>query len=104
MAGTSRGSSPKEWPGRDRSAKIGQDVLAVLACYRPRYASVAQLAGFGAHFTATGEFEVVEQIDGIGTDMFGLSGQHAYREAFAPRESTNTTRAASRSGRGRCSS
>jgi hypothetical protein len=42
-----------EWPGWDRSARIGQDVLAVLAAYRPRYAKVAELAGFGAEFPPT---------------------------------------------------
>jgi hypothetical protein len=70
-----------DWPGWDRSARIGQDVLAVLAAYRPRYAKVAELAGFGAEFGATGEFEVVERVDGIGmTDMFGLSGRPAAPE------------------------
>jgi hypothetical protein len=63
-----------DWPGWDRSARIGQDVLAVLAAYRPRYAKVAELAGFGAEFGATGELEVVERLDGIGmTDYYGVS-------------------------------
>jgi hypothetical protein len=67
-----------DWPGWDRSVRIGQDVLAVLAAYRPRYAKVAELAGFGAEFGATGEFEVVERVDGIGmTDYFGVSGRPA---------------------------
>jgi hypothetical protein len=67
-----------DWPGWDRSARIGTDVLAVLAAYRPRYAKVADLAGFGAEFAATGEFEVVERLDGIGmTDFYGLSGRAA---------------------------
>jgi hypothetical protein len=70
-----------DWPGWDRSARIGHDVLAVLAAYRPRYAKVAELAGFGAEFGATGEFEVVERVDGIGmTDMFGVSGRPATPE------------------------
>jgi hypothetical protein len=70
-----------DWPGWDRSTRIGQDVLAVLAAYRPRYAKVAELAGFGAEFGATGEFEVVERVDGIGmTDMFGVSGRPAAPE------------------------
>jgi len=65
-----------DWPGWDRSARTGHDVLAVLAAYRPRYAKVAELAGFGTEFGATGEFEVVERVDGIGmTDMFGVSGR-----------------------------
>jgi hypothetical protein len=67
-----------DWPGWDRSARIGADVLAVLAAYRPRYAKVAELAGFGAEFAATGEFEVVERLDGIGmTDYYGVSGRAA---------------------------
>jgi hypothetical protein len=65
-----------DWPGWDRSARIGADVLAVLAAYRPRYAKVAELAGFGAEFRATGDFEVVERLEGIGmTDYYGLSGR-----------------------------
>ena len=70
-----------DWPGWDRSARIGQDVLAVLAAYRPRYAKVAELAGFGAEFAATGGFEVVERLDGIGmTDYYGVSGRPAAPE------------------------
>jgi hypothetical protein len=34
-----------DWPGWDRSTKIGADALAVLAAYRHRYARLAQLAG-----------------------------------------------------------
>jgi hypothetical protein len=70
-----------DWPGWDRSARIGEDVLAVLAVYRPRYAKVAELAGFGPEFRATGDFEVVEQVDGIGmTDYYGVSGRAATPE------------------------
>jgi len=67
-----------DWPGWDRSARTGHDVLAVLAAYRPRYARVADLAGYGAEFSATGELEIVERLDGIGmTDYYGLSGRPA---------------------------
>jgi len=70
-----------DWPGWDRSARIGGDALAVLASYRPRYAKVAERAGFGTEFAATGEFEVVEQLDGIGmTDFYGVSGRPAEPE------------------------
>src|SRR5205823_2458913 len=70
-----------DWPGWDRSARIGRDVLAVLAAYRPRYAKVAELAGFGAEFAATGEFEVVERLEGTGsTDFYGLSARTAAPE------------------------
>jgi hypothetical protein len=70
-----------EWPGWDRSAKIGEDVLAVLSAYRPRYATVAELAGFGAEFGATGKLKVVEHIEGNGmTDYYGVSGRAAAPE------------------------
>ncbi len=70
-----------DWPGWDRSARIGQDVLAVLGAYLPRYARVAELAGYGAQFGATGGFEVVERLDGIGmTDYYGVSGRAASAE------------------------
>jgi hypothetical protein len=70
-----------DWPGWDRSARIGGDVLAVLAAYRPRYAKVAGLAGLGAEFAATGELEVVERLEGIGmTDYYGISGRPAAPE------------------------
>ncbi|HET6911685.1 MAG TPA: hypothetical protein VFH54_20355 [Mycobacteriales bacterium] len=70
-----------DWPGWDRSAKKSDDVLAVLEAYRPRYAEVAALAGFGAEFDAADGFAVVEQLDGIGmTDYYGLSGRPATPE------------------------
>ena len=70
-----------DWPGWDRSVRIGKDVLEVLAAYRPRYAKVAELAGYGADFAATGELEVVERLDGTGmTDYYGVSGRTAAPE------------------------
>lgn len=70
-----------DWPGWDRSARLGHDAVAVLADYRPRYAKVAELAGHGAEFRATGDFEVVEELEGIGmTDYYGLSGRAATPE------------------------
>lgn len=67
-----------DWPGWDRSARTGQDVLAVLHAYRSRYARVAEQAGYGAEFAALGELEVVEQLAGIGmTDFYGVSGRAA---------------------------
>src|SRR5262245_17005646 len=73
-----------DWPGWDRSARIGKDVLAVLDAYRSRYAKVAELAGFGAEFAAAGEFEVGERLEGIGmTDYYGVSGRPAAPEKDA---------------------
>jgi hypothetical protein len=70
-----------DWPGWDRSARTGQDVLAVLDGYRPRYAKVAELAGYGAEFGSLGGLEVVEQVAGIGmTDFYGVSGRPATPE------------------------
>ncbi len=70
-----------DWPGWDRSARIGEDALAVLDSYRPRYARVAGLAGYGAEFAAAGDLDVVERLDGIGmTDYYGLSGRAAAAE------------------------
>lgn len=70
-----------DWPGWDRSARIGEDVLAVLAGYRSRYAKITERAGFGDAFGATGDFEVVERLEGIGmTDYYGVSGRAATPE------------------------
>jgi hypothetical protein len=70
-----------DWPGWDRSARKGHDVLAVLEEYRPRYGSVATSAGLGEAFRRTAGFEVVEEVDGIGmTDYYGLSGRPASAE------------------------
>ena len=67
-----------DWPGWDRSARMGKDALAVLESYRPRYAKVAELAGHGAEFGSAGELDVVEQVSGIGmTDFYGVSGRAA---------------------------
>ncbi len=71
-----------DWPGWDRSAKLGDDVLAVLESYRPRFARVAERAGYGDEFARLGGLEVVEQVEGIGmTDYYGVSGRVASAEA-----------------------
>ena len=73
-----------DWPGWDRSAKKGGDALAVLAAYRSRYAKVADVAGLDVEFGATGGFEVVEEVEGIGmTDYYGVSGRPASPEIGA---------------------
>ena len=70
-----------DWPGWDRSARVGHDVLPVLEAYRARYALVAQRAGYGALFAAAGDLEVVEEKPGIGmTDYYGVSGVAATPE------------------------
>ena len=74
-------ASAFDWPGWDRSARSGDDVLAVLDSYRPRYARVVELAGFGPEFAGLGDLEVVEQVDGMGmTDYYGVSGRTATPE------------------------
>ena len=81
-----------DWPGWDRSVRVGHDVLAVLDDYRPRYSKVAELAGFGPEFDMSGGFEVVEQLDGIGmTDYYGVSGRPAAPE-YEPMNDTECDR------------
>ena len=71
-------ASAFDWPGWDRSAKSESDALTVLAAYRPRYATIADLAGQGDTFAATGDFVVVERVEGTGmTDFYGLSARSA---------------------------
>ncbi len=71
-------ASAFDWPGWDRSTKLGGDVLAVLDTYRPRFAKVAELAGYGDDFAGLGDLEMVEEVEGIGmTDFYGVSGRAA---------------------------
>lgn len=71
-------ASAFDWPGWDRGAKSEDGALEVLAAYRPRYARVAELAGLGDEFGATGEMEVVEHVVGTGmTDFYRLSARSA---------------------------
>ena len=74
-------ASAFDWPGWDRSGKVEEDALRVLAAYRPRYAKVAALAGLADEFGAAGELTVVERLAGIGmTDYYGVSGRWAEPE------------------------
>jgi hypothetical protein len=67
-----------DWPGWDRSGKSEEEALRTLVAYRPRYATVAALAGLADEFGATGELAVVERLEGIGmTDYYGVSGRWA---------------------------
>jgi hypothetical protein len=76
-----------DWPGWDRSGKTEDDALRVLEAYRPRYASVAALAGLRDTFAMAGELAVVERVDGIGmTDYYGVSGRAAGPEQQAMSE------------------
>ena len=71
-------ASAFDWPGWDRGGKSEDDALAVLATYRPRYARLATLARLADEFTATGDMEVVERVEGTGmTDFYGLSARSA---------------------------
>lgn len=70
-----------DWPGWDRSATASNDPVAVLDIYRPRFAKVADRAGYGDEFRRLGDLEVVEDVEGIGmTDYYGVSGRAATAE------------------------
>jgi hypothetical protein len=70
-----------DWPGWVHWTKRGGDVLAVLESYRPRYARVAELAGYGDEFAAAGDLLVVEDLEGTGmSDFYGTSGRTAQPE------------------------
>ena len=70
-----------DWPGWDRSGKTEAAALEVLETYRPRYAKVAERAGFGKDFAAAGPLDVVERQPGIGmTDFYGVSMTSASSE------------------------
>ena len=74
-------ASAFDWPGWGRSVKLGGDALALLEAYRPRYATVADLAGLGGEFGAAGKLEVVEELEGTGmSDFYGVSGRTAAPE------------------------
>ena len=71
-------ASAFDWPGWDRSTKLGGDVLAVMDSYRHRFVKVAELAGYGDEFGSLGDLAVVEEVEGIGmTDYYGVSGRAA---------------------------
>jgi hypothetical protein len=83
-------ASAYEWPGWGRSARgaaAEANAVAILEAYRPRVARVAERAGLGAEFAATGEIEVVERLAGTGmTDYYGVSQRHAEAEYAAMTE------------------
>jgi len=70
-----------DWPGWDRNGKDEAAALEKLAAYRPRYATVAALAGLEAEFTKLGEFAVIERLEGApSTDFHGVSCRAATPE------------------------
>ena len=63
-----------DWPGLERGAKTEEAAIARLVAYRPRYATVAALAGMADRFTAATAVDVVERYPGVGsTDFWGIS-------------------------------
>ena len=71
-------ASAFDWPGWDRGGKSEAEALEILEAYRPRYAKVAELAGLGDEFGATGKPKVVERVSGTGmTDYYTLSFKSA---------------------------
>ena len=62
-----------DWPGWCRSGKSEQAALDALAAYAPRFAPVAERAGFRFPRSAA-ELEVVDRIQGSATTDFGAIG------------------------------
>src|SRR5215210_5519393 len=63
-----------DWPGWSRGAKTAEAALETLDAYRPRYRTIAELAGLDAEFDVAGSLEVVEDRVGTGsTDFWGIS-------------------------------
>ncbi|MBP8950655.1 MAG: hypothetical protein KBG73_17550 [Candidatus Promineofilum sp.] len=63
-----------DWPGLQRGAKTGEEAIARLRSYMPRYAPVAKLAEMNAEFDAIKSVDLVEEYPGTGsTDFWGIS-------------------------------
>ena len=63
-----------EWPGLARGAKTGEDAVARLRSYLPRYAPVATLAGMDVAFAAITNVDIIDRYPGTGsTDFWGIS-------------------------------
>ena len=63
-----------DWPGLERGGKSAEDAFERLRSYATRYALVAKLAKMDAEFSASKNFDVVEQYPGPGsTDFWGIS-------------------------------
>lgn len=63
-----------DWPGLDRWGMSEEDAIARLTSYVPRYAPVAERAGFGEAFAAQQTVDVVERVPGSSsTDFWGIA-------------------------------
>ncbi len=70
-----------DWPGWSRGASSADVAVETLESYRPRYRSVAGLAGMTREFDAAGPIEIVEDKVGSGsTDFWGISFSPASTE------------------------
>jgi len=64
----------RDWPGLERGGKTAEEAVAALTAYLPRYASIAERAGFGEEFAAQERVRVVDRFEGTGsTDFWGIS-------------------------------
>lgn len=63
-----------DWPGLDRWGTTEEDALQRLSRYAPRYAAVADRAGFAAAFEEQRELDVIERVPGSSsTDFWGIA-------------------------------
>ncbi len=72
-------ASALDWPGWCRSGRSEEDALEALAAYFPRYAPVAEAAGFPFP-AAAADFEVIERLKGSATTDFGAPEAAALAE------------------------
>ena len=73
-------ASALNWPGWCRSGKDEHLALAALEGIGPRYAAVAELAGFDPGPRPAGTFDILERVPGSGTTDFGAPGAVASRD------------------------
>ena len=74
-------ASALDWPGWSRSGRGEAEALEALLAYGPRYAPVANRARVAFNPPArSGEFTVVERLEGGGTTDFGAPGEAARGE------------------------
>jgi hypothetical protein len=63
-----------DWPGLDRWGTSEEDALAKLEAYLPRYADVADRAGYASDYARAGGMSVVERVPGqSSTDFWGIA-------------------------------